>query len=169
MESLQLTRSNPMKKFIVATLAVSMLALTACQTTSDWGPKQGVGTVAGAVGGGLLGSQIGHGSGKLWATGAGAVLGALVGSEIGKSLDNADRAAMANANNRANAAPLGQQITWNNPESGNYGTVTPIRDGSTASGQYCREYQQTITVGGKTQQGYGTACRQPDGQWKVVQ
>ncbi len=57
----------------------------------------------------------------------------------------------------------------NDPESGNYGTVTPIRDGSTSSGQYCREYQQTVTVGGRTQQAYGTACRQPDGQWKVVQ
>ncbi len=158
-----------MKKFVAAFMAVSIMALTACQTTQDWGPKQGVGTVAGAIGGGLLGSQIGGGSGKLWATGAGAVLGALVGSEIGKSLDNADKAEMARANSEANNAPLGQAIRWNNPESGNYGTVTPIRDGSTGSGQYCREYQQTITVGGQTKQAYGTACRQPDGQWRVVQ
>ena len=26
---------------------------------------------------------------------------------------------------------------------------------------------QTITVGGEVQQGYGTACRQPDGTWKI--
>ena len=38
----------------------------------------------------------------------------------------------------------------------------------TESGQYCREYQQTITVGGKTEQGYGRACRQPDGSWRIV-
>jgi surface antigen len=37
------------------------------------------------------------------------------------------------------------------------------------NGQYCREYRQTVKVGGKTQEGYGTACRQPDGTWKIVQ
>jgi surface antigen len=38
-----------------------------------------------------------------------------------------------------------------------------------ANGTYCREFQQTITVGGQTQEGYGTACKQPDGAWKIVQ
>ncbi len=33
---------------------------------------------------------------------------------------------------------------------------------------YCREYQRTVNVGGRTQQSYGTACRQPDGAWKIV-
>ncbi len=37
------------------------------------------------------------------------------------------------------------------------------------AGQYCREFQQTIVVGGQQQQGYGRACRQPDGSWKIVQ
>lgn len=63
----------------------------------------------------------------------------------------------------------GQQITWNNPQSGNSGTITPIRDGYAASGSYCRRFQQTITVGGQKQQAYGKACQQPDGSWKIVQ
>lgn len=33
---------------------------------------------------------------------------------------------------------------------------------------YCREYTQSFTVGGKTQNGYGTACREPDGSWKII-
>ncbi|MBI1309472.1 MAG: hypothetical protein GC129_06490 [Proteobacteria bacterium] len=32
---------------------------------------------------------------------------------------------------------------------------------------YCREFTQTITIGGKTQKGYGTACLQPDGSWEL--
>jgi hypothetical protein len=32
----------------------------------------------------------------------------------------------------------------------------------------CREFKQAITVGGKTQQGVGTQCLQPDGTWRVV-
>lgn len=38
----------------------------------------------------------------------------------------------------------------------------------TDSGQYCREYQSTINVGGRFQQGYGTACLGEDGAWRVV-
>lgn len=37
------------------------------------------------------------------------------------------------------------------------------------SGQYCREYQSTIRVGGRLQQSYGTACQGEDGDWRVVQ
>jgi len=62
----------------------------------------------------------------------------------------------------------GTATTWKNPDSGHSGAVTPKRTYQTASGQYCREYTQTINVGGKKQQSYGTACRQPDGQWKIV-
>ena len=32
-----------------------------------------------------------------------------------------------------------------------------------ASNEQCREYRGPIVIGGKTQQGYGTACLQPDG------
>ncbi len=48
--------------------------------------------------------------------------------------------------------------------------ATPTSDVyQTASGQYCREYQSTIRVGGQLQQGYGTACLGEDGAWRVVQ
>jgi len=33
---------------------------------------------------------------------------------------------------------------------------------------YCREYTSTATVGGRPVETYGTACRQPDGSWKIV-
>lgn len=36
------------------------------------------------------------------------------------------------------------------------------------AGQYCREYIQTVTIAGKTQKGYGTACLQPDGSWRIA-
>jgi surface antigen len=43
-----------------------------------------------------------------------------------------------------------------------------MRDGTDAAGTWCREYRTTVTVGGLAQQAFGTACRQPDGTWKVV-
>ena len=33
---------------------------------------------------------------------------------------------------------------------------------------YCREFQRKVTIGGKVQNSYGTACMQPDGDWKIV-
>lgn len=32
----------------------------------------------------------------------------------------------------------------------------------------CREYQSTTTIAGQPQNMVGTACRQPDGSWRIV-
>jgi hypothetical protein len=37
-----------------------------------------------------------------------------------------------------------------------------------ADESYCREYTQAVRVGGKMQEGYGTACMQPDGSWQII-
>ncbi len=157
-----------MKKLVISMMVVSTLALSSCQTLQGQGNKQLLGTGGGAILGGLAGSRLGSGSGQLWATGAGALIGALVGSEIGRSLDNADRQQLSNATYQAQSAPIGEPISWNNPESGNSGTVVATREGQSASGKYCREYQQTIYVGGQEETAYGTACQQPDGSWEIV-
>ncbi len=151
-----------------AIIAALALTLTACQDGTV-GTKQGLGTIAGAALGGLAGSQIGSGTGQLAAVGAGVLLGALLGNEIGKSLDRADQLAMQRTTQRTlEFQPSGTVSTWQNPDSGNYGTITPKPGYQTSSGQYCREFQQSITVGGQTQDAFGTACRQPDGTWKVT-
>ncbi|MBX3504918.1 MAG: glycine zipper 2TM domain-containing protein [Parvibaculum sp.] len=156
---------------LVGALAV---ALAGCQTGSPYGygggyggagPKEGFGTLAGAVAGGLAGSQIGGGSGRLWATGAGVLVGALVGNNIGRSLDRADQAYLQQAS--YGAFQTGQPQRWHNPQSGNYGYVEPGRSYQSAGG-YCREYSQTVYIGGQPQNAYGTACRQPDGSWQIV-
>jgi surface antigen len=149
---------------VAALLAVSLVA---CESTG--GTKQTGGALLGGVGGAIAGAQFGSGTGRIAAAVAGTLLGALIGSEVGRSLDKADLAYANNANQRAQSAPLNQPIQWNNPETGNYGTITPVRDGTDQrTGAYCREFQQTVTIGGKTESAYGTACRQPDGTWKVV-
>lgn len=38
---------------------------------------------------------------------------------------------------------------------------------ATTGGDYCREYTQSLTIAGKTQKGYGSACLQPDGSWEL--
>jgi surface antigen len=70
---------------------------------------------------------------------------------------------------RSHTAPLGETITWNNPNNDHRGSITPVRDGWSESGKYCREFHQTVTIGGRSQDAYGIACRQPDGTWRIVQ
>lgn len=152
-----------MKHLIIVTLCVMLVA--GCANT---GPKEGMGGIIGAVGGGLLGSQIGGGSGKLIATAAGTLLGAVVGGSIGQQMDRQDRIKAQSAIQSASQGPLGYEVEWENPRSGNHGRVVSTREGTTTQGHYCREYHQTIHVGGKVKDGYGTACRMPDGSWKII-
>jgi surface antigen len=156
-----------MKLTRIATVVLLAFALTAC--ADQYGPKQTGGTLVGAGLGALAGSQIGSGGGQLAAVAIGTLLGAFVGSEVGKSLDKADQLYAQQAAQQAQDTQLGQTITWNNPDSGHSGTVTAVRDGYNSGGSYCREYQQTVTIGGKTEEAYGTACQQPDGSWKIAE
>lgn len=161
-------------RLLVVPALLGALALGACQSNgsnSSGGPdmnKENIGTLLGGIGGAVLGAQFGSGTGRLVGVAAGALAGAYLGNQIGGSLDKADKVQMEKASEKATTAPIGQPISWRNPDSGNAGTVTPTREGTAANGDYCREFQQSVTVGGKTEQAYGTACRQADGSWKVV-
>jgi surface antigen len=161
-----MTGNNKNPKIRLAAIAIVVaLGLAGCQA----GPRQATGSLVGAGLGGLIGSQFGHGSGQLAAVALGTFAGAMIGSEIGRSMDQADRAYYQNAVSQAESAPVGETITWNNPESGNYGSITPTREGvHQGTGAYCREYQQEIVIGGRVERGYGQACRQPDGSWKII-
>ena len=155
-----------MKTKMLTLMVLATLSLSACM--EDAGNKEMLGTATGAILGGVAGAQFGKGSGQLVGVGLGALLGSMVGSEFGKSLDKADMAYANSASERAATAPVGQTISWNNPQSGNSGTITPVRDGTASDGRYCREYTQTIYVGGQKQSGVGQACRNPDGSWAIV-
>ncbi len=150
-------------------LAATLIALitAACAQNGQYGTKQTVGALGGAAAGGLLGAQMGKGSGKLAMTAAGVLIGALIGSEIGRSMDEVDRMKAEQAYNQAATAPIGQTIAWDNPNTGNSGTVGAVREGTKSSGEYCREFQQTVVIGGRQEDAYGTACRRPDGSWEI--
>jgi surface antigen len=156
---------------MTAIILALLFALTGCQAGGSGG-SGGVGTatavggLGGAAAGGLLGAALGGG-----ATGiaAGTILGGLLGAGTGYVLDQRSRQLQAQTVSRSlETAPSGTASTWTNPDNGNQGTVTPVRTYQNQAGAYCREFQQTIVVGGQTQQGYGTACRQPDGSWRMV-
>lgn len=150
-----------MKRLSVVLLVACALALGGCAGMS----KENQGALAGAAIGGAVGHNFGGGSGKVLATFAGAVLGAFAGSSIGRQLDQYDE---MRAQRALESSPTGTQTAWVNPDTGAHVTFEPTQTYQRDNGQYCREYQTHVTVGGKEQEAYGTACRQPDGSWKIV-
>jgi surface antigen len=154
-------------KYTKLLLILTILSLTAC--AGDRGQKEVVGGLTGAALGGLLGAQFGSGTGQLAGTAIGVLVGGLMGSEVGRTMDDVDRMKANQAIVQAQSAPLGENITWNNPGSGYSGSITPTRDGYSDSGSYCREFYQTVSIGGNTEDAYGVACQQPDGSWRIVQ
>jgi surface antigen len=163
-----------MRKFVI--VAAMSLSLAACQQPGTGaGPgeiglnKTTGGALVGAGVGGLVGSQFGGGAGKGALTALGVLAGGFAGSQVGRSLDSADIAYAQRTQQQAfEGGRSGQPVAWRNPDTGASGTVVP-RPAYPTNGTYCREFQQNITVGGRTQEAYGTACRQADGSWKVVQ
>ncbi|MGH6933169.1 MAG: RT0821/Lpp0805 family surface protein [Dongiaceae bacterium] len=156
------------RRYLLPIFAVAALA-GGC--TTDAGPKQTGGAIVGAVAGGLIGAQIGDdgSTGELVATAAGVALGAWVGSEIGKSMDDQDRLEAERSAQRAlESNPDGVSSTWNNPNTGHGGSTTPTRTYQASSGSNCREYTTSVVIDGRTETATGTACRQADGTWKIV-
>jgi len=158
-----------MKRIWIPVVLSVALVGAGCDTTQQSGQKETLGAVTGAVLGGLLGSKVGGGEGQLWATGAGAIIGAIAGSSIGRSLDNTDRMMMERTSQASlEHTKTGATSSWRNPDSGHSGTVTPTRTYKSGDGNYCREFEQFVTINGEEQKATGTACRQADGSWRVI-
>jgi surface antigen len=141
--------------------ACTVLLLCACSTAPT---KQDQGMIIGAIAGGILGHQVGGGSGQVLATMVGTVAGAAIGGSVGRTMDDYDRMnSAATLENVRTGVPSG----WVNPDTGYEYVMTPTNTYDSGTGP-CREYTLDATIGGQTEQVYGTACRQADGSWKVV-
>jgi hypothetical protein len=86
-----------------------------------------------------------------------------------KILDNINEDAQRKheaAQIKATTASVGEKITWNTTQSSGY--VVATKEVTDNAGLTCREFQQSIEVGGNIEKAYGTACLQADGAWKII-
>lgn len=182
-------------KKATVTASILVLALAGCANTGQPSNQQAgttVGGVLGAVAGGLAGTQVGSGRGRTAAIIAGSILGGALGAGIGNRLTQQDNIYSQQTTQQAlNTAPVNQPVRWQNPQTGTYGDVvatTPVYQQAYTPPQYqqqqqptygttysqpqtvdCRDYKQTIFVDNQRYEtATGTACRQPDGTWKIV-
>lgn len=128
--------------------------------------REVLGAVIGGAIGAVIGSEIGENRRERRVTTVGgAVIGAVVGGAVGRSMDEADQACAAQA---LEYAGLKQAVTWDNPGRGTSYTITPTETLRSDNGGECRRYVLGKTSGGALQNSRGTACRQADGSWVLV-
>lgn len=152
-------------KSLLAVLSAVSLGPAACVGPYGPGPKAQIGAAAGAASGGLIAAAAGGGAEGII---AGVLLGGLLGGAAGNLLDNQDRLhAERAAQYGLEYAPSGTPSEWYNPDSGHHGSLTPRYTWQTAQGQHCREFSTEVSIDGWVEDAWGTACRQPDGSWKI--
>ncbi|MDT8386863.1 MAG: RT0821/Lpp0805 family surface protein [Thiogranum sp.] len=132
---------------------------------ANYGQQEQSGMIIGGALGGLLGAQVDgrHSDARTVAIIVGTMTGAAIGGSVGRSMDEVDRMRTAQA---LEGVRTGVPSTWRNPDTGNLYTMTSTRTYEQAY-QPCREYTIDAVIGGRPEKVYGTACRQPDGSWKI--
>jgi surface antigen len=156
------------------------LLLSGCVTTDQYGNPiaSPMAPVGGALGGaavsGLACSNLGKGNGTVAIVGVCTALGALGGLMAGSAYSQSRQAT-------AGYQVQQQQFQYPQNYQRSYQQQLPSRyNGQSGSvemsqqyynpqyGANCREWQHRGTVGGRTQQLFGTACQQQDGSWRIV-
>lgn len=146
----------------VIALVGGALFLAGC---SAGGPSVTTGAIPGANPSAVVGSPVGTGTGE---PSVGPVEGGLMGADVGQSLNDADRAIALKAEYEAlEYGRAGVPMQWRGRSGDNRGE---IRVGASyqVNRLDCREYTHNVWIGGRPRVVRGTACREPDGVWRVV-
>lgn len=153
---------------VVAIVGVAGTSVGGCayvEEQTGLGTKAQVGTAGGAAAGGLIAAAAG--ASPAWIAGS-VILGAIAGGVLGNYLDERDKELAYQAQQRAlSSNKTGQTSSWQNPDNDHQGTYTP-KSGEYPSGNTtCRDFEQTVTIGGETETATGTACKASDGTWRI--
>jgi len=127
------------------------------------------GAIVGAIAGGLLGNAISRGPQRGAGTAVGAILGGVVGGSIGSnSLNCEDRSYEIDTYYSGfEAGRPHARYDWRSQRSDAYGYLEVGDYYRDRAGYRCTTYTQQIYVHGRPELARGTACRQPDGTWRM--
>jgi surface antigen len=144
---------------------MALIAGTFLLAACSGGPSVQTGAIPGASPEEVIGSPVATGRGEPT---VGPVEGGLMGTDVGESLNDADRAIALKAEYEAlEYGRAGQPTQWRARKGDNRGE---IKVGTTyqVNRLDCREYTHNIWIGGRLRVVHGTACRQPEGAWRIV-
>jgi surface antigen len=146
------------------------LALSGCQVASDRDNRIAAATIVGAGAGILLASELyGTSTGGAIAMLGFGTLGAAGGYWLAQSLLPEEKQAMSEAAYRSlEQTPVGKTVRWQDADTGNSGSFTPLRAYVDKQGRRCRDLQSTVSVGAETRTSQSSVCRISDTAWQVA-
>jgi len=163
-----LNAQPPFKALRCAVALSLVISVSACSWNEDRSGKIG-GTVGGILGG-IAGSKTGGGTGRTAAIILGATLGTMWGEDIARGMTDVDKIfAERTTKDTLEYGKPGEHVSWSNPDSGNSGKVAVNDTYQNDEGEDCRNFETTAEIDGEDRTTQGTACRMPDGEWKVLE
>lgn len=94
-----------------------------------------------------------------------ALNGGIVGNTQAELSDNDTKRALEAEYRTLEAAPAGQPVVWRGDDAnGEVMAAAPYQVGT----QNCRQYTHRIIASGKQMQARGSACRNDDGSWSLL-
>jgi surface antigen len=106
-----------------------------------------------------------YGRGQLAATAIGSLIGAVVGHRVGNGIARSEEVCFSESFEHV---PDHETVAWMDAALGAHYSVTPTKTMRAIDGRYCREYSARATLNGQAAGTYGTACRQADGRWELI-
>jgi surface antigen len=172
-----------MRRLLLLTLAL-VIALAGCASPTSGIPGPGasggdgglgipegtcnrkaIGAIMGGAIGGVIGAQVGEGAGRNIAILVGAAAGTLIGSHIGRTMDEADRACVGEALEKAGD---NRTVAWASTDGSTTYRVTPLAR-KPDTDPACRMFElQAATIAGSSTS-KANACREKDGTWRVIE
>ncbi|PHS78817.1 MAG: hypothetical protein COB59_04985 [Rhodospirillaceae bacterium] len=163
------SRDYSLVKILRPTAALCLiLSMSACSWNEDRTGK--IGGAVGGILGGIAGSNVSKGSGRTAAIILGATLGTMWGEDIAHGMSSADKIfAERTTKDTLEYGKPGENTTWSNPETGNSGNVVANESFKNKDGENCRNFETTAHIEGEDRTTSGTACKMPNGEWKVME
>lgn len=126
--------------------------------------KRAIGAVLGGAIGGVIGAQVGDGASRHIAILIGAAAGTLIGQHIGRTMDEADRACVGEALEKAGD---NRTVAWASDDGSTTYRVTPLASRPNTDPE-CRMFQLEAKTAGGSSTSKANACRDPGGTWRVI-
>jgi surface antigen len=150
---------------ILAVAALALCASGGAAFADNCHSDHATGTLLGAIVGGVIGNQFGHGGGKVAATAGGVLFGGMAGNAISRDMDCNDRPYAERSYHDSFYGPVGHRYDWEHDRDRGY--ITTTRE-YWRHGRLCRDFTEVHYYRGREYDHDGTACRHRDGEWEMI-
>lgn len=127
--------------------------------------RKAIGAIMGGAIGGVIGAQVGDGASRRIAILVGAAAGTLIGSHIGRQMDEADRACVGEALEKARD---NSTVAWASEDGSTTYRMTPLASRANTD-PACRMFVLEAKTAAGSSTSNAQACRDPGGSWRVIE